>query len=303
MAEFAATCMADDALVWWSELDEEVQGSWKLLKKAMISQYGSIFCGGSGEEAEKFVRAVRDKAVDEGKQKDNEWIVTYASSCLAGEALRWYTYLGSDTQENWKKLQQALLTQHPRDGIGGPALSFVPTPPAASSLAPAPKVTRRGRMRISNSSGSAPQYLSKVLPSNNRVASTSSVADALELEWSTSSDGVQTLSIPRSQIPGYDLLGLKWSSNDPSQQKNYLGFCVVDSLTNSTSISSFSGRLFTDTWKISAKDGRSDGSLNVSVVAGTDTVYPGWIKSSNLVWFSDQNTWPGHRAELFFEPI
>lgn len=126
-------------------------------------------------------------------------------------------------------------------------LSFVPTPPAASSLAPAPKVTRRGRMRISNSSGSAPQYLSKVLPSNNRVASTSSVADALELEWSTSSDGVQTLSIPRvscdrlsfssdphydfqSQIPGYDLLGLKWSSNDPSQQKKSVTFCSRPSL-------------------------------------------------------------------------
>lgn len=114
--------MADDALVWWSELDEEVQESWKLLKKAIISQYGSIFCGGSGEEAEKFIRAVRAKALDEGKQKDNEWIITYGSSCLAGEALRWYTHLDSNTKNDWEKLQQALLIQYPRRDIDGSAL-------------------------------------------------------------------------------------------------------------------------------------------------------------------------------------
>ncbi|KAG9044081.1 hypothetical protein FS837_008818 [Tulasnella sp. UAMH 9824] len=61
IADFAATCMADDALVWWSALDEEVQGSWKLLRQAMLSEYGSMFCGGSGEEAENFVRAVSRK--------------------------------------------------------------------------------------------------------------------------------------------------------------------------------------------------------------------------------------------------
>lgn len=56
-------------MVWWSDLDEEVQGIWKLLKKAMLSQYGSIFCGGSGEEAEKFIRAVRDKALERGRTR------------------------------------------------------------------------------------------------------------------------------------------------------------------------------------------------------------------------------------------
>lgn len=122
MADFAATCMVDDALAWWSALDEEVQGSWKLLRQAMLSTYRSMFYGGSGEEAENFVRVVRDKAINEGKRKDNEWIVTYAESCLAGEALRWYAYLDSDTKNNWEKLQQALLIQYPRGGITGPVL-------------------------------------------------------------------------------------------------------------------------------------------------------------------------------------
>lgn len=116
MADSAAARMTGDALVWWNILDEETQGSWKLLSQALLSKYGSTFCGGSGEEAEQFIRAVRDKAIDEGKQKDNEWIATYAESCLAGEALRWYTYLDSDTRANWKKLQQALLLRYPRPG-------------------------------------------------------------------------------------------------------------------------------------------------------------------------------------------
>ncbi|KAG9032124.1 hypothetical protein FS837_002796 [Tulasnella sp. UAMH 9824] len=116
MAEFAASCIEDDALVWWSDLDEEVQGSWNLLKQVMRSEYRLMFHEGSGEEAEKFVRVVRDKAIEEGKRMDKEWIVTYVESCLTGEALRWHAYLSSDTKNNWEKLQQALLTQYPRDG-------------------------------------------------------------------------------------------------------------------------------------------------------------------------------------------
>ncbi|KAG8920268.1 hypothetical protein FRC01_000848 [Tulasnella sp. 417] len=120
IADLAATCMANEALRWWGALDEEVQGSWKLLRRAMLSKYRPMFYGGSGEEVEKFIRAVCDKAIDEGKQKDDEWIVAYASSCLAGEALRWYAHLDSDAQENWKKLQQALLIQYPRGATAGP---------------------------------------------------------------------------------------------------------------------------------------------------------------------------------------
>ncbi|KAG9049008.1 hypothetical protein FS837_011482 [Tulasnella sp. UAMH 9824] len=213
MADFAATCMADDALAWWSALREDVQESWKLLRPAMLSKYRPLFHGGSGEEAEKFIRAVREKAIDEGKSKDNEWMVAYAESCLAGEALRWHACLDSDTQENWKKLQQALLLQYPRNGPNNPALNLVPTPAAAPHV-PAPKVVRRGRIRVSSSTFQDRYYISKHLQRGGRVGITLSVADALELEWNTGSDGLQTLSIPGSQIPGYDLLGMRWFHKD-----------------------------------------------------------------------------------------
>lgn len=122
MADFAATCLVKDAMRWWSTLDEEVQGSWKLLRRAMLLKYWPMFHGGSGEEAEKFLGAVRDKAIDEGKQKDYEWILKYAESCFSGEALRWYTHLDSQTKNHWEKLQQAVLIQYPRGGSQAPEI-------------------------------------------------------------------------------------------------------------------------------------------------------------------------------------
>ncbi|KIO17460.1 hypothetical protein M407DRAFT_32867 [Tulasnella calospora MUT 4182] len=268
MADSAVARMADDALVWWNKLPEEIQGSWKLLSRAMLLKYRPMFYGGGGEEAEKFICAVREIAIDEGKGKDNEWIVTYAESCFAGEGLRWYTYLDSDTKNSWEKLQQALLTQYPRGGTAGLALNLVPSAPAAASFAPAPKATRRGRIMISSSSNSTTHYLSKRLGSDNRVCPTSSIADALELEWSIAPDGLETLSIPGSQITGYDLLGIKWRYDDMSMRNHSLSLCVVDSRTNSSSVSSHFGDLLTIAWKISADNRRSDGILTVSAMAG-----------------------------------
>ncbi|KAG9024727.1 hypothetical protein FS837_005219 [Tulasnella sp. UAMH 9824] len=219
MADFAATCMVNNAMRWWSTLDEEVQGSWKLLRHAMLSKYRPMFHGGSGEEAEKFIGTIRDKAIDEGKRKDYEWILTYAESCFAGEALRWYTHLDSQTKNNWEKLQQAVLIQYPRGGREAPAINLVPTPAAAASAVSAPSATRRGRIRISNSSSSKHHYLSKLLPFDYRVESTASISEALELEWSASSSGSQTLYIP--EIPGYDLLGMKQNRNGPSLEDKF----------------------------------------------------------------------------------
>ncbi|KIO15849.1 hypothetical protein M407DRAFT_34543 [Tulasnella calospora MUT 4182] len=291
--------MADDALAWWSALDEEVQGSWKLLRQAMLSTYRPMFCGGSGEEAERFIRAVRDQAINERKRTDNEWIVMYAESCLAGEALRWYTYLDLDTKNNWEKLQQALLTQYPRRGPGDPALNLIPTPAAAASAAPA--------------------------PIRNRVVSSASLADALELEWIPASYGLQTLSIPESQVPGCDSLGMKWYPNDPPGQYNVLWLCAVDSHTNSTALDEAQGTLLTNNWKMSIGNKASHEIVTVSAMAGSGAVriltlwhavsywanfrypkellYSRWSCSGGGVWFTTGNSYRESSAEFFFEPI
>lgn len=120
MADFAATCMAEDALRWWSGLDEETQGSWKLLRQAMFSNYQPLFYGHSGEEAERFVFSVRQRIRDAGRQKDNDWIITFVSDCFVGEALRWHVTLDSRVREDWKLLQVAILAQFSRDGQSDP---------------------------------------------------------------------------------------------------------------------------------------------------------------------------------------
>ncbi|KIO26909.1 hypothetical protein M407DRAFT_23848 [Tulasnella calospora MUT 4182] len=264
MADFAATCLETGALRWWSGLNQEVQGSWNLLRRAMFSRYRPLFHGGSGEEAENFIRAVWDKAIDEEKQEDNKWMAMYALSCLAGEGLRWYASLDSDTQENWKKLQQAVLVQYPRDTPDGALPNTIPSPAAAS----APNVTRRGRIRLSNSSSTTPHYISKKYSSNEkRISSTSSLADALEFEWNPGSGNQHMLSIPNSQFPGYDVLGLRWCAKIPKGERdlsNFLSLCAVDSQTKSTAFSSVSGDVVIDAWKVSRQG--TSGALAVSVL-------------------------------------
>ncbi|KAG8944671.1 hypothetical protein FRC04_001635 [Tulasnella sp. 424] len=52
-AAFASSCFAYDALRWWNGLDEKVQGSWKLLRSAMLSSYPSMTREATGENVAK----------------------------------------------------------------------------------------------------------------------------------------------------------------------------------------------------------------------------------------------------------
>lgn len=72
-----------------------------------------IFHGIDGVEAEEWVCAVRHKALSLGRQRDNDWVADFASTCLAGDALRWYENLDEDVQGDWRKLRLAILTQWP----------------------------------------------------------------------------------------------------------------------------------------------------------------------------------------------
>ncbi|KAG8941868.1 hypothetical protein FRC04_004045 [Tulasnella sp. 424] len=72
-----------------------------------------IFHGIDGVEAEEWVCAIRQKALSLQKQRDNDWIADFASTCFVGDALRWYEDLDEDVQRDWRKLRLALLTQWP----------------------------------------------------------------------------------------------------------------------------------------------------------------------------------------------
>ncbi|KAG9042482.1 hypothetical protein FS837_010811, partial [Tulasnella sp. UAMH 9824] len=122
MADFASTCFTQAGLRWWDGLDEKDQRSWKLLRRAMLSTFKSqpMFSGQSGEEAEAFVRMVRQKAFEAGKHRDNIWIMGFALTRLVGDAMRWHATLDEATQNDWKLFWPAVLAQYPRDALSRP---------------------------------------------------------------------------------------------------------------------------------------------------------------------------------------
>ncbi|KAG8963921.1 hypothetical protein FRC00_004488 [Tulasnella sp. 408] len=97
------------------------------------------FTGRSAEEAEDFIQAVNRHAYAAGKQRDNAWIAEFAAPLFSRRALRWHEELDEGTQNDWKLLKQAILTEFTGRQ---PASSIIPhaAPARASSssnLAPA----------------------------------------------------------------------------------------------------------------------------------------------------------------------
>ncbi|KAG8896508.1 hypothetical protein FRC00_005838 [Tulasnella sp. 408] len=105
--------MAKDAIRWWISLEENVQRSWKLVRKEMLSAYPPMFHGKRGEEAEEFVRMIHRRTGDARRQGDAKWINELVQRCLAGEALRWYATLESKVRDNWKLLRRAMMARWP----------------------------------------------------------------------------------------------------------------------------------------------------------------------------------------------
>jgi len=71
------------------------------------------FRGTDGIECEEFIRAVRLRVRSESRTDDNDWIVQFVSTCFARNALRWYITLDHDVQNDWDRLQKALLDKYP----------------------------------------------------------------------------------------------------------------------------------------------------------------------------------------------
>ncbi|KAG8985422.1 hypothetical protein FRB90_004713, partial [Tulasnella sp. 427] len=96
-----------------------------------------VFEGVDGRECERFIRTVRSRAFSLGKQRDQEWMADFASTCFEGRALRWFSGLDEETRGNWRLLEQALLRDFPTaDGGVAPSSSTIPSAPAAAPPPP-----------------------------------------------------------------------------------------------------------------------------------------------------------------------
>ncbi|KAG9038024.1 hypothetical protein FS837_001325 [Tulasnella sp. UAMH 9824] len=121
-----------------------------------------VFEGIDGAEAETFIRSVQRTSRAQGRTRDNEWITDLVSTCMAGEALRWYVELDEDTQNDWKLLRKAILRQYPsptQPSAPSSSLPTIPIPAAAATppnsfhsiqLAQTSKATYRIRLYFAN---------------------------------------------------------------------------------------------------------------------------------------------------------
>ncbi|KAG8942786.1 hypothetical protein FRC04_003481 [Tulasnella sp. 424] len=133
MADYASIRFEGEALKWFESLEDDTQTSWKLLRRAILSHYEEpayeasatqfpakqatrsafTFTGKDNAECQEFVREIRLRASEEGKENDAEWMIGRAYSCFAGDALKWHASLPMDVRTNWPRLEKAILVDYP----------------------------------------------------------------------------------------------------------------------------------------------------------------------------------------------
>ncbi|KAG8942788.1 hypothetical protein FRC04_003483 [Tulasnella sp. 424] len=71
------------------------------------------FTGKDDAECQEFVREIRLRASEEGKENDMEWMIGLAYPCFTGDALKWHASLPMDVRTNWPHLERAILVDYP----------------------------------------------------------------------------------------------------------------------------------------------------------------------------------------------
>lgn len=300
LVDFATTCFKGEALRWWMRFGPNVQRNWTQLHQGMAQKYRPSFYGRSGEEAEKFVQLVYDRAVDAGKQKDNKWIADFVITCFKGGALRWFCSLDPDVQNDWRLLQEAIFKQYPADDVSA-LQRTTPTPAAAVASAYPGKPVKRGRVRVTQRFDFlvAPRYLSRTLTPDGNVVCTEAIGDALEVVYDPNRDGPQDVIIPDSQIGQYDLLTLSLyhQENTGSECAGILG--VLDSKTSKSSARSNYPPL-KNQWKI-VNDSASTSSERTTIIPATEAEQLNICVGNQDIGFYYVPI--NGVASLFFEPL
>ncbi|KAG8985066.1 hypothetical protein FRB90_004954 [Tulasnella sp. 427] len=168
-----------------------------------------IFKGTNGEECDTFIRHIRRIAFERGKHKDYEWTAGFASYLYSGKALRWHSSLEDNVRENWKLLEQEMIkefgvAEHEDDHLhrypptGSPSSSLAPTPSPGSRALLRDPTGAKGVIQIALTGSASSQseaakaalnprhtwYLGRdAKPDDGRLSLTTSLDDALRIEW------------------------------------------------------------------------------------------------------------------------
>ncbi|KAG8953802.1 hypothetical protein FRC04_001432 [Tulasnella sp. 424] len=220
-------------------------------------------------EAEGFIAAIKKLAFKERKQRDNDWLCDYTATCLRGEALRWFAKLEMEQPEvveNWKLMQNAILTHYPRpteetgeNRDNSNRVPLVPTPAAArssSSSTRAPSVDSEAqqeqRIRVLNEDGELLGYLGRaghLLPDywQGCLDAACDEEDAFRVIVKPCTDGTK---LSRIFVSGPDKwLGIQW-------QESFRSRAAV-TLFEEDKDGSLTSRLQPHRWEGEARDGGS----------------------------------------------
>ncbi|KAG8872631.1 GTP-binding protein [Tulasnella sp. 331] len=126
------------------------------------------FNGEGGEDVTEFLRNVKRVALAEGHQRDDDWMIDYVESCLAGPALKWLLDQDDNEPASFRGLQRAMISRfesaqptpsapQPAPAAGPPRAPLLALRPVESGSAlsfPAPPAF--GQLETPTSSRSAP---------------------------------------------------------------------------------------------------------------------------------------------------
>ncbi|KAG9014312.1 hypothetical protein FRB94_012718 [Tulasnella sp. JGI-2019a] len=94
------------------------------------------FHGDPNEDVSDFLGSIKRAVVKQGRHLDNEWMVSYAESCLRGDALDWFDEMDPDKVAgmDWSSLRKAFLG---RFRATSPALLTAAAAAEMATIAPA----------------------------------------------------------------------------------------------------------------------------------------------------------------------
>lgn len=194
-----------------------------------------LFKGNDWEDCDSFIRAIRARALWEGKQRDSAWMADFAAPQFSQKALLWHCRLPDDVRQDWSKLEIALLARWPfPEDDDEPQIR--PTPAAALS----PNRNHRddyqlqGVLKVVRNGSKTSDYIkfSGVLGSL-----TSDVDEATHIRCNSLSSG--TL-LERMDHSCHSRLIVHWESSTPNIEEGstdyaYISYFDPDTLNSSWS--------------------------------------------------------------------
>ncbi|KAG9018426.1 GTP-binding protein [Tulasnella sp. JGI-2019a] len=84
------------------------------------------FWGSPNEDVSAFLGSIKRAAIKQGRHLDNEWMISYAESCLRGDAMKWFDEMDPDepAATEWRSLRKAFLGR----------FTYPPPPATATAL-------------------------------------------------------------------------------------------------------------------------------------------------------------------------